>query len=199
MGPRKIVSCNSVTLVGEQFFKNQWQKYRAPWGIQGPLAEINGQINNGLLDEKAQENKNQRRDCGGGHLLMDCQPQESSRNSAVVNAAGCPSNKSWGLSGINYISLTEGIRGIAKHSGTDQHRQPLRAEKLQEELIFFSLNWYAGYCGSIITSQTQRWTMGPDTHWLMKLHIIAVRNRLIFHIQRFPPGSRFPPQPMFWP
>ena len=48
------------------------------------------------------------------------------------------SNKSWGLSGINYISLPEGIRGIAKRSGTDQHGLPLlQTEKLQEKLISF--------------------------------------------------------------
>ena len=45
IGPRKIVSQSWVILVGEQFFKNQWQKYRAAWGIQCLLAEINGEIN----------------------------------------------------------------------------------------------------------------------------------------------------------
>lgn len=45
MGPGKVVNWSWVILVGEQFFKNQWQKYRATWGIQCPLAEINGKIN----------------------------------------------------------------------------------------------------------------------------------------------------------
>lgn len=45
MGPRKVVNWSWVILVGKQFFKNQWQKYRATWGIQCPLAEINGKIN----------------------------------------------------------------------------------------------------------------------------------------------------------
>jgi len=47
------------------------------------------------------------------------------------------SNKNWGPSGINYTGLTARIRGIAKCSGTDQHRPLLRTEKLLEKLIFF--------------------------------------------------------------
>ena len=45
VGPRKIVIWGWVILVGEQFWKNQWQKQRAAWGIQCLLAEINGKIN----------------------------------------------------------------------------------------------------------------------------------------------------------
>lgn len=45
IGPRKIVNRSWVILVGEQFFKNQWPKYRAAGGIQCLLAEINGEIN----------------------------------------------------------------------------------------------------------------------------------------------------------
>lgn len=86
------------------------------------------------------------------------------------------SNKSWGLSGINYISLPEGIRGMAKGSGTDQHGLPLRTRKRQKKLIFFSFHWYVGYCGSKIASQPQGWVMGSrypltneDTHaWSLK-------------------------------
>lgn len=57
-------------------------EYNAPW------LRLMARLINGLLDEKAQENKNQQRDRGGGRLLMNCQPKESSRNSVVVNAAG---------------------------------------------------------------------------------------------------------------
>lgn len=51
------------------------------------------------------------------------------------------SNKNWGPSGINYTGLTARIRGIAKCSGTDQHRPLLWTGKLQEKLIiFFSID-----------------------------------------------------------
>lgn len=49
------------------------------------------------------------------------------------------SNKNWGPSGINYISLTARICGIEKRSGTDQHRPLLQTGKLQEKLIIFFL------------------------------------------------------------
>lgn len=57
-------------------------EYNACW------LRLMARLINGLLDEKVQQNKNQWKDCGGGRLLMNCQPKESSRNSPVVNAAG---------------------------------------------------------------------------------------------------------------
>lgn len=48
------------------------------------------------------------------------------------------SNKNWGPSGINYTGLTARICGIAKCSGTDQHR--LQTGKLQEKLIIFFID-----------------------------------------------------------
>lgn len=48
------------------------------------------------------------------------------------------SNKNLGPGGINYISITGRIHGIAKCSGTDQHELVLQMGKLQESLNNFS-------------------------------------------------------------
>lgn len=47
------------------------------------------------------------------------------------------SNKNQGPRGINYISITRRIHGIAKCSGTDQHEPLLQMGKLQESLNNF--------------------------------------------------------------
>lgn len=103
---------------------------------------------------------------------MDCQPGESSRSSPVLNTASGSSNKSWGPSGINYTSLPAGIRGIAKHSGTDQHGGRCKPGSCRETLIMLCIDtedivaaqWPAG---------AGAWR-GPGTGRLMKPHTLGV-------------------------
>lgn len=140
MGQRKVVNWSWVILVGEQFFKNQWQKYSATWGIQCPLAEINGKINKWIAWWKGTGEQKPAERLWRRPLINELSAQRKFKKFCCGKCSSLAVLiKVGGLSGINYISLTEGIRGIAKRSGTDQHGLPLQTRKLQKKLIFFSL------------------------------------------------------------